>query len=121
MRISDWSSDVCSSDLPPPHIDEDFVSGQAIPPDQRSAGQARAIALSASYYAEFAAADTIIIAAAMINFGMPTTLRAWFDHLLRAGLPFRYTSNGSMGLMGGSKVYMDVALGGFYSDRKSVV
>src|SRR3546814_14752729 len=89
---------------PPPHIDEDFVSGQAIPPDQRSTGQARAIALSASYYAEFAAADTIIIAAAMINFGMPTTLQAWFDHLLRAGLPFPYTSNGSMGLMGGRQV-----------------
>src|SRR3546814_16830587 len=61
---------------PPPHIDEDFVTGQANPPDQRSAGQARATALSASYYAAFAAADTIIITPALLNLAMPPPLRA---------------------------------------------
>src|SRR3546814_4331864 len=43
---------------------------------------------------------------------------SWFDHLLRAGLTFRYTSNGSMGLMGGRKVYLVLARGGFYSEGR---
>lgn len=103
---------------PPPYIDQAFVSGQAVAADQRSEAQAAAIATSDLYGAEFAAADTIIIAAAMINFSIPAQLRSWFDSLLRAGLTFRYTSKGSVGMMGGRKVYLVVARGGFYSEGR---
>ena len=36
------------------------------------------------------AADTVVIGAPMYNFSVPTTLRAWFDHVLRAGITFKY-------------------------------
>ena len=103
---------------PPPHIDAAFVEGQHIAPEARTEAQRAAIARSDAYGAELAAADTIVIAAAMINFSIPTTLRAWFDHVLRAGLTFRYTSKGSVGTMGGRKAYLVLARGGIYTEGR---
>ena len=55
--------------------------------------------LSDALVAELHAADMIVIASPMYNFGISSTLKAWFDHVLRAGLTFRYTADGPEGLM----------------------
>src|SRR5262245_21556339 len=60
-------------------------------------------ALSDELIGELKSADTIIIGAPMYNFGMPSTLKAWFDHVLRAGVTFRYTEKGPEGLMTGKR------------------
>ena len=48
---------------------------------------------------EIQAADTVIIGAPMYNFGIPTQLKSWFDHIARAGVTFSYTDNGPEGLL----------------------
>jgi len=58
------------------------------------------------------AADTIVIAAPVYNFGPPATLKAWADLVARAGTTFQYTANGPEGLLTGKKAYLAIATGG---------
>jgi FMN-dependent NADH-azoreductase len=78
--------------------------------------QAAAQALSNELIAELKAADTVIIGAPMYNFGIPSTLKAWFDHVLRAGVTFRYTESGSVGLVTGKRAIVIESRGGFYTE-----
>lgn len=100
---------------PLPHITPDFASGIFTAPESRSAAQARVVVASDAAADELLAADTVVIGVGMINFGIPSTLKSWFDHVVRAGRTFRYTENGPEGLAGGKKVYLVVASGGIYS------
>src|SRR3546814_6915965 len=90
MRISDWSSDVCSSDL-------------------LSAAQAAAVAASDATVDELLAADKVVIATGLINFGIASTLKTWIDHVARAGRTFRYGADGPQGLATGKQVYVVLA------------
>jgi FMN-dependent NADH-azoreductase len=102
---------------PLPHIGEDFLAAQALAAEARSPAQQTALALSDTLAQELFAADTIVIASAMINFGLPSTLKTWFDYLLRAGVTFRYDETGVHGLVpAGKKVYLVEARGGIYSE-----
>src|SRR3546814_5269245 len=55
----------------------------------------------------------------LYNCGVPSTLKAYFDHLARAGITFRYTANGPEGLLADRKVYVFAARGGFHKDTPS--
>lgn len=72
--------------------------------------------LSDRLIAELRAADTVVIGAPMHNFGLPTVLRSWFDHVLRAGETFRYTEAGAEGLLPGKRVIVVESSGGLYSE-----
>jgi len=87
-----------------------------LPVEQRTAAQANAVALSDTVIAELLASDTIVIASPMYNFGVPSTLKAWIDHLARAGHTFSYGATGPEGLVKGKKVYLVQARGGVYSE-----
>jgi FMN-dependent NADH-azoreductase len=76
----------------------------------------RALALSNELIAELKVADVIVIGAPMYNFGMPSTLKAWFDHVLRAGITFRYSEAGPEGLVTGKKAIVVEARAGLYSE-----
>jgi len=76
----------------------------------------RALALSDELVAELQDADVIVIGAPMYNFGMPSTLKAWFDHVLRARVTFRYTEAGPEGLLKGRKAVVIEARAGLYSE-----
>jgi len=76
----------------------------------------RALALSDELVAELQDADVIVIGAPMYNFGMPSTLKAWFDHVLRARVTFRYTEAGPEGLLKGKKAVVIEARAGLYSE-----
>jgi len=65
---------------------------------------------------ELRAADLIVVGAPMYNFGMASTLKSWFDHVLRARVTFRYTENGSEGLLGGKRALVIETRGGVYSE-----
>lgn len=101
---------------PLPHVGEDYIVGRMLPAAERSAAQATSVALSDALIAELFASDTIVIASPMYNFGVPSTLKAWIDHLARAGLTFSYSAAGPEGLVKGKKVYLIVARGGVYSE-----
>ena len=66
------------------HIDESFVAALALAPGERSAGQSAQIARSDALIDELFAADILVIASPMYNFGLPSTLKAWIDHICRA-------------------------------------
>ena len=99
---------------PLPHLTAATVA--AIKGTPESAAEHEARALSDALVAELAAADLIVIASPMYNFGMSSTLKAWFDHVLRAGVTFRYGENGPEGLMTGKQAVVIESRGGFYSD-----
>jgi len=99
---------------PIPHLTRSIVAGiRGVPASER---EQDARALSDALIAELRAADTIVIGAPMYNFSVPTTLRAWFDHVLRAGETFRYTERGPQGLLPGKRVIVVESRGGLYSE-----
>ena len=101
---------------PLPHVGEAFVTGIFTPPEQRSSEQARAIAVSDAAVDEVLAADLIVIASPMHNFGTSSAVKSWIDHIARAGRTFNYTEHGPKGLLTGKKVVLVLARGGIYSD-----
>ena len=59
--------------------------------------------------------DVVVLGVPMYNFGVPSTLKAYFDHIARAGVTFRYTATGPEGLLKGKKAYVFAARGGAYA------
>jgi FMN-dependent NADH-azoreductase len=102
---------------PLPHIDDSFAVARNTPADLLTSAQKSALSLSDKVLTELFAADTLIIAAAMINFGIPSSLKAYIDHIVRPGITFRYGANGPEGLVLGKKAYLVVARGGDYSQH----
>lgn len=100
---------------PPPHLDEATIGAFFTPEDQRTPEQTHAVKLSDELIAEVEAADIIVIAAPMHNFGVSSALKTWIDHIARAGKTFKYTETGPVGLLGEKKVFVLSARGGDYS------
>jgi FMN-dependent NADH-azoreductase len=98
-----------------PHLSLDVLGAALTPADKRSAEQALAAQSADELIAELEAADTIVLAAPMYNFSIPSTLKAWIDHVARAGRTFRYTANGPEGLLKGKQVFVVTGRGGIYS------
>jgi FMN-dependent NADH-azoreductase len=99
---------------PVPHLTEATVAGVRAEPATEAEHVSRA--LSDALIAELRDADTIVIGAPMYNFSIPTTLRAWFDHVLRAGQTFSYSEAGPKGLLEGKRVIVVESRGGLYSE-----
>jgi FMN-dependent NADH-azoreductase len=97
-----------------PHLDAERFSAFIAP--ARTAAQQAVIDYSDALIAELKAADTIVIGVPMYNFGIPSQLKAYFDHVARAGVTFRYTDKGAVGLLTGKKAYLVMARGGYYGD-----
>jgi len=101
---------------PLPHIDDSFAAARDAPAASLTASQRASLALSDELLEEFFAADSIIIAAGMINFGIPSNLKAYIDHIVRPRVTFSYSAKGPEGLVKGKKVYLVLARGGVYSE-----
>jgi FMN-dependent NADH-azoreductase len=102
---------------PVPHLTAETVTG--IRGVAETPAEKAAAALSDALIAELQAADLIVIGAPMYNFGMSSTLKTWFDHVLRARVTFRYTENGPEGLLKGKKAVVIESRAGFYGDGAS--
>ena len=101
---------------PLPHLTAEVVGAFFTPADKRSPEQAKAIEPSDKAVDELLAADAIVIGAPMWNFGIPSSLKAWIDHVVRAGRTFQYGANGPAGLIpGGKKAIVVSSRGGVYS------
>jgi FMN-dependent NADH-azoreductase len=101
---------------PLPHVDGAFATGRVLPPEKRSPAEAKALALSDALVDELAAADVVVFAVPMHNFGLPSSLKAWIDHVVRPGRTFSYSEKGPEGLLKGKKAIVVVARGGVYSE-----
>lgn len=94
---------------PIPHLTPEGLAGLGDPSVQSGR-------LAQDLTDEVFAADLIVIASPMYNFGITSTLKAWFDHVLRAGVTFRYTAEGPVGLVTGKRAVILEARGGLYSE-----
>jgi FMN-dependent NADH-azoreductase len=120
--IEDWlarnpGGRVITRDLaaqPVPHLTAEEFQAFGVPPEARTTQQRAAVAYSDALIDELARADTIVLAVPMYNFSVPSTLRAYFDHVARAGVTFRYTSSGPQGLLTGRDAYVFITRGGVY-------
>ena len=101
---------------PIPHLGVDLLGGMFGKPEALSDAQKSALALSDSLVDEVMAASLIVIGVPMYNFSIPSALKAWIDHVIRAGRTFHYTAEGPKGLVAGKKAVLFLASGGVYSD-----
>ncbi len=101
---------------PFPHLEEAQLNAFFTPADQHTPENKEAIRHSDEAIAEIKDADVIVIGAPVYNFNIPSTLKAWIDHIARAGVTFKYTENGPVGLIEGKKAYIATTSGGVYSD-----
>ena len=101
-----------------PLVDEAWITANFTPAEERSSEQQKALAKSDELVAELQDADVIVIGSPIYNFSIPAALKAWVDMVARARVTFRYTENGSEGLLLGKKAYVVVASGGVAVDSE---
>lgn len=98
-----------------PHVDGVFSQAIFVPPPQRSAEQQQSVRLSDELIDELLAAQTLIVATPMYNLSVPSSLKAWIDHVVRPGRTFSYNAGVLQGLLTGKKVLLLCASGGVFS------
>jgi FMN-dependent NADH-azoreductase len=104
---------------PVPHLTGEAFTGFGAEPGAHSPTQLAAVATSDALIDELKRADILVLGLPMYNFGIPSTLKAYFDYVGRAGLTFRYTEKGPEGLLKGKKAYVFATRGGRYSGSAS--
>jgi FMN-dependent NADH-azoreductase len=117
-RLNNPGGIVVSRDLAEravPHLTAERFKAFSDPEGKLGPEQQAGLDLSNTLIAELEAADEIVLAAPMYNFDVPSTLRAYFDHIARAGVTFRYTALGPEGLLKGKKTTVIVTRGGSYA------
>jgi FMN-dependent NADH-azoreductase len=100
---------------PVPHLTAERFSAFTTPASERSLEQQRHVAESDALIEELRRADVLVLGVPMYNFGVPSTLKAYFDHVARAGVTFRYTAEGPVGLLTGKRAFVFATRGGRYA------
>ncbi len=121
--VAGWQTDhvngtVIVRDLatsPIPHLDGERFSAFLSKPDTRSADQQAIVDFSDQLINELKIADIIVLGLPLYNFGVPSVLKAYIDHIARAGSTFKYTDQGPVGLLTGKKAVIFAARGGKYA------
>lgn len=106
-------------DLEIPHLNPDILRSFFTPGDQLSAEEKQSLRYSDEAVKQLMAADILVIGAPLYNFTIHTALKAWIDHITRAGVTFGYGEKGPIGLVTGKKVYVAMSSGGIYSEGPS--
>ena len=97
-----------------PHLTAERFQAFATKENERTQKQQEIVRFSDTLIDELQQADVIVLTAPMYNFSVPSTLRAYFDHIARSGVSFRYTADGPEGLIKGKKAYVFITRGGMY-------
>jgi FMN-dependent NADH-azoreductase len=102
-------------ELDPPHLGPDQMGAWFLDPTGWSAEQQASMALSERLIDDLLAADVVVIGAPMWNFGIPSSLKAWIDHVVRAGRTIGFTEAGPVGLLPSPHVIVVTARGSEYA------
>src|ERR1700736_3950746 len=105
---------------PIPHLTVDSATALR-GAEPANAAQTAARSVSDELIAELKAADTLVVGAPMYNFGIASTLKTWFDQVMRAGITFNYTESGPVGLLEGKRAIVVESRGGLYSEGPAKV
>ena len=100
---------------PVPHLTAERFAAFLAKPDDRTPEQHAIAAYSDALIDELKRADVVVLGLPMYNFGVPSTLKSYFDHIARVGVTFRYTEKGPVGLLTGKKAYVFATRGGQYA------
>ena len=117
-RAAHPESTVIARDLaadPVPHLTAERFGAFIAKPDARTDEQKSVVDYSDRLIGELQRADVIVLGLPLYNFGVPSTLKAYFDHIARAGVTFKYGEKGAIGLLTGKKAYVLAARGGIYA------
>lgn len=101
---------------PLPHITGTQVGAFYTPEEAHTTQQKEAIKLSNEKVNEFLSSDIVVISTPMWNFGIPSVLKAWVDHIIRPDITFKFTPEGLKGLASGRKVYVVISSGSVFSE-----
>ncbi|HWB94444.1 MAG TPA: NAD(P)H-dependent oxidoreductase [Puia sp.] len=99
-----------------PHLEEAHIASFFTPAEKRTLRERVAVRHSDENIRAVQDADILVIGAPMYNFSIPSALKAWIDHVVRAGVTFAYLDKGPEGLVKGKKVYVAVSSGGVFSE-----
>ncbi|MDT4992676.1 MAG: FMN-dependent NADH-azoreductase, partial [Actinoplanes sp.] len=99
---------------PVPHLDADTALARMVPPEQRTPAQAASWALTEQLVNEIKQADTILLGLPLYNFGAPSSVKAWVDHLIAPGLTIDPETKA--GLLGGREFVVLASRGGGYGE-----
>jgi FMN-dependent NADH-azoreductase len=100
---------------PFPHLDADLVKAIRTKAEDQTPDQKALLQRADEAVKDLQEANAIVISIPFFNFGIPSVLKSWLDHVVRAGVTFRYGEKGPEGLLTGKKVYLAIASGGIYS------
>jgi FMN-dependent NADH-azoreductase len=101
---------------PLPYYQGPQIAAHYTPAEQRTADHKEALRKSDHAIQELMDADILVIGVPLYNFGVPSTLKSWVDHIARSGITFSYGNGAPHGLVHNKKVYLAFASGGIYSD-----
>jgi FMN-dependent NADH-azoreductase len=117
-QAADAARVVIARDLgrePVPHLTAERLHSFRARPEDRTPEQRVVAEYSDTLIDELRRADVIALGLPMYNFGPPSSLKAYFDHVARPGVTFRYTDKGAQGLLTGKKAWIFAARGGYYA------
>lgn len=110
VALRDLSAD------PVPHLDLTRFQALSAKPEERTKEQQAVVDYSDALIEEMQQSDVLVFSVPMYNFNVPTALHAYFDHIARAGVTFRYTAEGPEGLIKGKRAIVFVTRGGVHGD-----
>ncbi|QES90573.1 FMN-dependent NADH-azoreductase [Rhizosphaericola mali] len=99
-----------------PHLNPDILAAFFTPLENQADSIKGLDAFSNKAIKELQEADTIVIAVPFYNFGIPSVLKAYIDHVAVGGKTFKYIDGAPVGLLTGKKVYLAISSGGVYSE-----
>ena len=102
---------------PFPHLDQPTVKAISTKDKTEAESMKDVLRLSDQLTDEMLSSDLLVIASPMWNFGMPSSLKAWIDHVVRAGKTFNYAGSGVEGLAKETKAILELASGGVFTEE----
>ncbi|MBT8146654.1 MAG: NAD(P)H-dependent oxidoreductase [Gammaproteobacteria bacterium] len=102
-----------------PQLDAAWLAALATKPAERDQDQQAMVAQSDQLIDELQQADLVLLGAPMYNFSVPAGLKVWFDHVARAGVTFKYSDQGPIGLLSDKQVVVFATMGGIHQPGES--
>jgi len=103
-----------------PHISQEFIEAMYTPKEERNDAMNGILNLSDTLIGELKSADTILLSVPMFNFGVPSRLKAYIDHISRIGETFSMDENGMNGLLKNKKLIVAAAYGAEFEQMRAM-
>ncbi|WP_182419093.1 FMN-dependent NADH-azoreductase [Bartonella sp. HY038] len=112
--ISETIIDLAQNPLP--HLDSAMITAIFTKPELRNEAQWELLKKSDELVDQLFNHEILVISSPIYNLGLPSVLKAWFDHVTRAGRTFAFKSDGTKtGLVHNLKAFCVFSTGSIFS------